>query len=50
MLDVGDIVGVAGRCFARRGEITINMDSFELLTASFIMPEKYHDCKIKSAL
>ena len=51
MLDVGDIVGVTGSLFCtRRGEITINVDSFELLTKSLHpLPEKYHGLQDKEA-
>lgn len=43
-LDLGDIVGVTGRLFrTRRGEITIEVSSWSLLTKSMRpLPEKYH--------
>lgn len=46
-LDVGDIVGVAGPVFrTRRGEITIEVQSFQLLTKSLRpLPEKWHGLK-----
>ena len=51
MLDVGDIVGVTGTIFlTRRGEITINVSSFSLLTKSLHpLPEKYHGLQDKEA-
>ena len=50
MLDVGDIVGVTGSLFCAIGEITINVDSFELLTKSLHpLPEKYHGLQDKEA-
>ena len=50
-LDVGDIVGVTGSVFlTRRGETTINVDSFSLLTKSLHpLPEKYHGLQDKEA-
>ncbi len=50
-LDVGDIVGVQGALFTtRRGEITINIQSFALLTKSMhSLPEKYHGLQNKEA-
>src|SRR5467141_4152746 len=46
-LDVGDIVGVTGPIFrTRRGEITLEVQSFQLLTKSLRpMPEKWHCLK-----
>lgn len=43
-LDVGDIIGVEGGVFrTRRGEISIEVTSFELLTKSLLpLPEKWH--------
>src|SRR5438270_8299366 len=46
-LDVGDIVGVTGPIFrTRRGETTLEVQSFQLLTKSLRpMPEKWHGLK-----
>ena len=46
-LDVGDIVGVTGPVFrTRRGEITIEVHSFQLLTKALRpLPEKWHGLK-----
>jgi lysyl-tRNA synthetase, class II len=46
-LDVGDIVGVTGPVFrTKRGEITIEVHSFQLLTKSLRpLPEKWHGLK-----
>jgi lysyl-tRNA synthetase class 2 len=46
-LDLGDIVGVAGPIFrTKRGEITLEVHSFQLLTKSLRpMPEKWHGLK-----
>ncbi len=46
-LDVGDIVGVTGPIFkTRRGEITLEVHSFQLLTKSLRpLPEKWHGLK-----
>jgi lysyl-tRNA synthetase class 2 len=46
-LDLGDIVGVIGPVFrTRRGEITVEVHSFQLLTKSLRpMPEKWHGLK-----
>lgn len=43
-LDVGDIIGVTGHMFrSKRGELTLFMESFELLTKALLpLPEKYH--------
>tara|TARA_A100001015_G_scaffold247200_1_gene283917 strand:- start:2840 stop:4321 length:1482 start_codon:yes stop_codon:yes gene_type:complete len=51
MLDVGDIVGVEGSIFCtRRGEISVNVSSFLLLTKSLHpLPEKYHGLQDKEA-
>lgn len=45
--DVGDIVGVKGKLFrTKTDELTIQVDSFELLTKSLRpLPEKYHGLK-----
>ena len=46
-LDVGDIIGVTGPIFrTKRGEITLEVNSFQLLTKSLRpMPEKWHGLK-----
>ena len=46
-LDAGDIVGVTGPIFrTRRGEITLEVHSFQLLTKSLRpLPEKWHGLK-----
>jgi lysyl-tRNA synthetase class 2 len=46
-LDLGDIVGVTGPIFrTKRGEITLEVHSFQLLTKSLRpMPEKWHGLK-----
>ncbi len=46
-LDVGDIVGVEGLIFkTRRGELSVDVASFELLTKSLSpLPEKWHGLK-----
>src|SRR5690349_22453139 len=46
-LDLGDIVGVAGPVFrTKRGEITIEVHSFQLLTKALRpLPEKWHGLK-----
>ncbi|HEX9362781.1 MAG TPA: OB-fold nucleic acid binding domain-containing protein, partial [Candidatus Dormibacteraeota bacterium] len=43
-LDLGDIIGVIGPIFrTKRGEITVEVQSFQLLTKSLRpMPEKWH--------
>lgn len=48
-LDLGDIIGVEGTLFCtRRGQITINIQSFTLLTkALHPLPEKYHGLQDK---
>lgn len=47
LLDVGDILGIAGRAFrTQRGEITIIVNDFELLSKSLRpLPEKFHGLK-----
>tara|TARA_B100000427_G_scaffold59176_1_gene46544 strand:- start:205 stop:1707 length:1503 start_codon:yes stop_codon:yes gene_type:complete len=42
--DVGDIIGIVGTPFkTKRGELTVNITSIELLTKSLLpLPEKYH--------
>ena len=47
LLDVGDIIGIAGRAFrTQRGEITIIVNDFELLSKSLRpLPEKFHGLK-----
>ncbi|HHV62607.1 MAG TPA: lysine--tRNA ligase [Firmicutes bacterium] len=46
-LDIGDIIGVRGKVFkTRRGEITIAVEEFKLLTKSLRpLPEKWHGLK-----
>lgn len=46
-LDAGDIIGVAGPIFrTKRGEITVEVHSFQLLTKSLRpLPEKWHGLK-----
>ncbi len=46
-LDTGDIIGVSGPVFrTRRGEITVEVHSFQLLTKSLRpLPEKWHGLK-----
>lgn len=46
-LDIGDIVGVVGAAFrTRRGEISVNVSSFTLLSKSLRpLPEKWHGLK-----
>jgi lysyl-tRNA synthetase class 2 len=46
-LDVGDIIGVTGPVFrTKRGEITVEVHSFQLLTKSLRpLPEKWHGLK-----
>ncbi|HIX92655.1 MAG TPA: lysine--tRNA ligase [Firmicutes bacterium] len=45
--DIGDIIGLSGKVFrTRRGEISIHVDSLELLAKSLLpLPEKYHGLK-----
>ena len=47
--DVGDIVGISGHMFkSQRGELTVFIESFELLTKSLLpLPEKYHGLQDK---
>ena len=42
--DIGDIVGVSGKAFrTRRGEISVHVESIELLAKSLLpLPEKFH--------
>lgn len=44
LLDIGDIIGVKGHVFrTRRGEITVRVDDFEILSKSLRpLPEKFH--------
>jgi lysyl-tRNA synthetase class 2 len=46
-LDIGDIVGIEGPVFrTRRGEVTVDIDSFRLLSKSLRpLPEKWHGLK-----
>lgn len=46
-LDLGDIIGVGGTVFrTRRGEVTVEADSFKLLTKALRpLPEKWHGLK-----
>tara|TARA_A100001015_G_scaffold318505_1_gene438597 strand:+ start:1957 stop:3447 length:1491 start_codon:yes stop_codon:yes gene_type:complete len=48
-LDTGDFIGFTGTPFkTRRGELTINISSFELLSKSLLpLPEKYHGLQDK---
>jgi len=48
-LDLGDIVGICGTVFkTRRGEVSIRVSSFRLLTKSLRpLPEKFHGLKDK---
>ena len=47
LLDIGDIIGIEGRVFkSQRGEITIRVESFDLLSKSLRpLPEKFHGLK-----
>nr|NNM90810.1 lysine--tRNA ligase [Bacilli bacterium] len=47
LLDIGDIIGVYGQIFrTNRGEVTIHLDRFELLSKSLRpLPEKWHGLK-----
>lgn len=47
LLDIGDIIGLAGRVFrTQRGEITVIVTGFELLSKSLRpLPEKFHGLK-----
>ena len=44
LLDIGDIIGVKGHVFrTRRGELTVRVDDFDLLSKSLRpLPEKFH--------
>ena len=44
LLDIGDIIGVKGHVFrTRRGEITVRVDNFDMLSKSLRpLPEKFH--------
>lgn len=44
LLDIGDIIGVKGHVFrTRRGEITVRVDDFDMLSKSLRpLPEKFH--------
>lgn len=44
LFDIGDIIGVKGTAFkTKTGEVTIHVDSFEILTKSLAqLPEKWH--------
>lgn len=46
-LDIGDIIGVTGEVFrTRRGEISVKVSSFKLLSKSLLpLPEKFHGLK-----
>ncbi|MDO7788953.1 lysine--tRNA ligase [Desulforamulus aquiferis] len=46
-LDIGDIIGCSGKVFkTRKGEITIHIDSYKLLSKSLRpLPEKWHGLK-----
>ncbi len=48
-LDIGDIIGVKGEVFkTNRGEVTVKVKEFELLTKSLRpLPEKFHGLKDK---
>ena len=47
LLDIGDIIGIAGRTFkTQRGEITVIVNDFDLLAKSLrSLPEKFHGLK-----
>lgn len=47
--DVGDIMGIVGKPFkSKRGELTLNISSYELLSKSLLpLPEKYHGLQDK---
>lgn len=51
LLDIGDIIGVEGTIFStRRGELSVHIQSFSLLTKSLHpLPEKYHGLQDKEA-
>lgn len=44
LLDIGDIIGLAGRVFrTHRGEVTVKIEDFDLLSKSLRpLPEKFH--------
>ncbi|GAB6158596.1 lysine--tRNA ligase [Desulfotomaculum varum] len=46
-LDIGDIIGCAGKVFkTRKGEITVHIDSYQILSKSLRpLPEKWHGLK-----
>jgi len=48
-LDIGDIIGISGKVFkTQKGEVSIEVESFELLTKSLRpLPEKWHGLKDK---
>ena len=48
-LDTGDFIGIKGTPFrTRRGELTLNISEFELLTKAMLpLPEKYHGLQDK---
>ena len=48
-LDIGDIIGAAGRMFkTRTGELTIMAETVELVTKSLLpLPEKYHEINVE---
>ena len=48
-LDTGDFIGIKGTPFkTRRGELTIDITNFELLSKSLLpLPEKYHGLQDK---
>jgi len=45
--DIGDIIGAKGKVFkTKKGEVTVYVDSFEILTKSLLpLPEKWHGLK-----
>lgn len=47
LLDIGDLIGIAGRVFkTQRGEITVIVNAFDLLAKSLRpLPEKFHGLK-----
>lgn len=47
LLDIGDLIGIAGRVFkTQRGEITVIVNDFDLLAKSLRpLPEKFHGLK-----
>ncbi len=49
MLDVGDIIGVAGTLFrTNTGELTVHVTGYELLVKALRpLPEKYHDMSLE---